>query len=183
MSDELGDEGNEQLQPASPVFDSQRPVQPAEATVPPTASSSNKLLDAASIEGVQPEQFRSTRNALVVSAAIVGAGVISLLATISHGWEQVIRPVAIATSATLFGLVPPLLISKMMRNVAAKQLLVVAWRLGIMLLALLLATRFLDEERKWYLNTLLACYFVALPLESWLLIVDARRPLKNDSSL
>jgi hypothetical protein len=125
---------------------------------------------------------RPLRNALIVSLAIMATGTVSLLATISHGWEQVFRPVATATGVTLFGLVPPLLMSKMMQNAAAKQLLVVAWRLGIMLPALVLATRFLEEERKWYLNSLLACYFVALPLESWLLIVDAKRPLKNDSS-
>jgi len=134
-------------------------------------------------ESAQLERTRSIRNAVIVSLAIGVVGGLSLAATISHGWEQVFRPVATATCATLFGLVTPLLISKMMRNAAAKQLLVVAWRLGIMLPALFLATRFFEEERKWYLNTLLACYFVALPLESWLLIVDARRPLKDDPSL
>ncbi len=142
-----------------------------------------KLDDPLPTENDPLERPSAMRNAIIVSLAIGVAGASSLLATISHGWEQVARPVAAATCVTLFGLVPPLLISKMMRNAAAKQLLVVAWRLGIMLPALFLATRFFEEERKWYLNTLLACYFVALPLESWLLIVDARRPLKDDPSL
>ena len=123
-------------------------------------------------------RYRLTRPAVltvILSLAIIIAGVLASAATISHGASISLRPAILAIGVTLFGILPPLQLSRLIANPAGKQLSVVAWRLAIMLPALAIGSHFVAEERKCYLNTLLACYFVALPLESGLLIVDAKQ--------
>ncbi len=119
--------------------------------------------------------LKLSRNVLLLTAAVGLATWAARLATISHGYTASQNPFVLAALVTLFGTVPPLLLAGLLRNGAANQLLVVAWRLAIMLPALALATRLEGDERKCYLIALMACYFVSLPLESWLLIRDARR--------
>ncbi len=106
---------------------------------------------------------------------------LSYLATISHGLAATANPPMIAALVTLMGTLPPLFFGRLLSNSAANQLAIVAWRIGIMLPAVAIAWRFDGDERKCYLIALLACYFVSLPLESWLLIRDVRRRQATDS--
>lgn len=115
------------------------------------------------------------RNSLLIVAAVAIAATISYLATISHGISSRPQTALIAALVTLLGTLPPLHFGRLLSNSAANQLAVVAWRMGIMLPAVAMALRFENEERKCFLIALLACYFVSLLLESWLLIRDVRR--------
>ena len=115
------------------------------------------------------------KTALILGSAITLAGVLSYLATISHGYVSTALPAFLAVAATMMGSLPPLLFGRLLANGAGSQLAVVAWRLAVMLPALAIAPRLPGDERNCYLISLLACYFVALPLESWLLIRDVRR--------
>lgn len=115
------------------------------------------------------------KNALVVALLIVLAAWISYRATISHGFVARSQPAVIAALVTLFATLPPLYFARLLPNGAANQLAIIAWRIAIMLPALAIAARYTADERKCYLIALLACYFVSLPLESWLLIRDVRR--------
>ncbi len=121
------------------------------------------------------------RNALIISVLVTAAAWISYLATISHGFSPHPKPAVVAALVTLMGTLPPLFFGRLLSNGAANQLAVVAWRIGIMLPAIAIAARYAGEERKCYLIALLACYFVSLPLESWLLIRDVRRKQVTDS--
>ena len=112
-----------------------------------------------------------TRNALLLLFAVVLVASISYIATISHADSP--RPTIMAGAITLFGVIPPLYLGQALPNAAARQLAVVAWRMAIMLPSVIVATRFEDHERNCFLTALLACYFVALVLESWLLIRGA----------
>ena len=116
------------------------------------------------------------RNVCLITLLVCLAGGLSYLATISHGTSHAAAPAAMATAATLFGILPPLCFGRLLPNGAANQLAVVAWRLAIMLPALAIAWRFDGAQRNCFLMTLMACYFVGLPLESWLLIRDVRQP-------
>ncbi len=114
-------------------------------------------------------------NSLLIVAAVTIVALLSYLATISHGITASPQPAIIAALVTLMGSLPPLHFGRLLRNGAANQLAVVAWRMGIMLPAVALAMRYDNGQRKCYLIALLACYFVSLLLESWLLIRDVRR--------
>lgn len=115
------------------------------------------------------------KNALVITLLIVAVAWVSYRATIRHGVDPNPKPAAVAALVTLFATLPPLYFTRLLSNGAANQLAVVAWRIAIMLPALAIAGRFAGDERKCYLIALLACYFVSLPLESWILIRDVRR--------
>ncbi|MCC7333670.1 MAG: hypothetical protein IT422_01150 [Pirellulaceae bacterium] len=115
------------------------------------------------------------RNSLVITLLIVAAAWISYRATISHDANSNPKPAVVAALVTLFATLPPLYFRRLLSNGAANQLAVVAWRMAIMLPALAIAARYSGDERKCYLIALLACYFVSLPLESWILIRDVRR--------
>ncbi len=107
--------------------------------------------------------------------AISTAGGLTLLATFSRvGWLG-LNPTLIAIGVTLLGCLPPLSFSSLFSNGAANQLAVVAWRLGVLIPSLALAQSWEGAERNCFLGVLLACYFVALPLESWLLIREIKR--------
>lgn len=121
------------------------------------------------------------KHALLISLMVAATAGLSYLATISHGVSTSSRPAIVAALVTLFGTLPPLMFASWFSNGAANQLAVIAWRFAIMLPALAIAFRYVDGERKCYLIALLACYFVALPLESWLLIRDVRRKQANSS--
>lgn len=115
------------------------------------------------------------RKTALILGAVAMAAALSSLATISHGLPFSPRAAGAAVTATLLASLPPLGFGRWLSNGAAKQLAVVSWRLAVVLPALGAAWRFEDTERKCYLVTLLVCYFVALPLESWLLIREARQ--------
>lgn len=120
-------------------------------------------------------------NTIAVTAAVLGAAYASTLATISHGTSASSRPAYLAALIVLLAVIPPLHFGRLNINAAAKQLLVVAWRLAILLPSAALAAKMDGEARKCFLVALLACYFISLPLESWLLIRDVRRQQDSES--
>ncbi|MEZ6138265.1 MAG: hypothetical protein R3C53_25560 [Pirellulaceae bacterium] len=111
----------------------------------------------------------------LITLAVLLAASFGYVATISHAGQISLRPAAMAVAATLFGALPPLAFGSVLSNAAARQLAVVAWRMAIMLPALFIMNKFDGMERICFIRCLLACYFVALLLESGLLIRDARR--------
>ncbi len=118
--------------------------------------------------------------ALLIALAICLSAWISYRATIGHGIAVSPQTAQVAALVTLFATLPPLFFTRLLPNGATNQFAVMAWRMGIMFPALTIVTRFEGDERKYYLIALMACYFVALPLESWLLIRDVRRKQKTD---
>lgn len=115
------------------------------------------------------------KNALLIALLIALAAALSYRATISHGISAGPKPTVVAALVALMATIPPLYFTRLLSNGATNQLAVVAWRMAIMLPALAIAVRYTADERKCYLISLLACYFISLPLESWLLIRDVRR--------
>jgi hypothetical protein len=67
---------------------------------------------------------------------------------------------------TLVGFMPPNSISRLISNGVARQLFYVVWHFALLLPAVILLTVWEGSERKCFVHALLACYFVALPLES-----------------
>jgi hypothetical protein len=140
------------------------------------------------IRALQPRPLiQSLNQSLILGLAVTSAALVTSLATISHGTPPSSKSTVAATVIVLLASVPPLWFahlkptSPLRLNGAARQLAVIGWRLGILLPSLALAFRFHEAERKCYLIALLACYFVALPLESWLLIQDVKRSTRLDT--
>lgn len=117
----------------------------------------------------------SIGNAIALSIAITCTGGICYVATFSHAGTDLANPVVVATMVTLVGSLPPLWLGRLISNGPASQLAVIGWRLAVMLPSLAMLGFWEGGERNCFLITLLACYFVALPLESWLLIQDVKR--------
>lgn len=115
------------------------------------------------------------KNSLLITLLIALAAWISYGATINRGVNSEFKPAAVAALVTMLATLPPLYFTRLLPNGAANQLAIVAWRIAIMLPALAIAVRYTEDERKCYLIALLACYFISLPLESWILIRDVRR--------
>jgi len=120
---------------------------------------------------------RSTRilDTVILVAAIALAAVVINLATFSHVTPQNPKPALVATLCTVLGCVPGIWLGTLLSNGAATQLAAVAWRLATLLPCIALSRMWIEDERNCYLMTLMACYFVALPLESWLQIRDVKR--------
>lgn len=119
--------------------------------------------------------MHSLRSLVMLTVAITLVGVICLVATFSHAASNPLWPVVMATAATCSGVVPPLWIAARIKDGPSKQLAIIGSRLLIMLPTIMLSGLWHGAERKCFLTTLLACYFIALPLESWLLIREVRR--------
>lgn len=86
-----------------------------------------------------------------------------------------IRMVAIAWLMVLAALIPPLWFEFLIGPSVAGPLAVVLWRLGVLIPAIMFTTHQIDPARKCCQVTILACYLVSLPLESWLLIRQTRQ--------
>ena len=114
-------------------------------------------------------------NLALLSVAIAAAGVASAIATFNHGYHAAWWPSLVATVGTWLGVAPGLWVAGRVSNGPAKQLAIVVWRLMILLPCLVIGNTWDGDARKCFFITLLACYFVGLPLESWLLIRDVRR--------
>lgn len=112
---------------------------------------------------------RVPKSILLVTAISAAAG-LAYVATLSRVGSVGATPAWVALAVTLMGCLPPLGFSSLFTNGAACQLAVVAWRLAALLPSLALLGYWEGAERNCFLICLLACYFVALPLESWLLI-------------
>ncbi|MFK7737593.1 MAG: hypothetical protein AB8B50_16275 [Pirellulaceae bacterium] len=117
------------------------------------------------------------RKALLLGLVIVATGTLAYLlnvATFSRAPGLGIRTAIIATAITLFGTVPPLLFSQRLSLGIATPLALFAWRFGMLLPAALMLKRLEGPERNCFVIVLLACYFVALVLESGLFIRGIR---------
>lgn len=114
------------------------------------------------------------REALLLPLSIALAATAVRLATFSHASPVDVWPTLAAAGAVALSCVPGPYFRAVFSNGAARQLAAVAWRLLTMLVAFGLAGWWEGAARNCYLTTLLACYFVALPLESWLLIRQCR---------
>ncbi len=123
----------------------------------------------------RPHRLSSLRISAVLAVAIGVTAVIVYLATFSHA-PAIARPYfMLAAMWTATASIAPIWLESLIFNGGTFQLAVITWRLMTMLGAFVIATVFPSELRKYFLTTLMACYFVALPLESWLL---ARRASK-----
>ena len=85
------------------------------------------------------------------------------------------RSVALATTMATVAFIPPLWIEVLMGPSVAGPIAVVLWRMAVLLPALLLTANQIEPARKCCQATLVACYLVSLPLESWLLIRQTRQ--------
>ncbi len=128
-------------------------------------------------QGAKPTGWwsRLLQKQVVLCAAIAVTGGLVQLATISHNWSQSRIMAVVAMAWVAMATVVPTSFKSAINNGAAFQLLVVGWRLGAMLPALYFASFLVGDARNCFLVTLMPCYFVALPLESWLLAREARQ--------
>jgi hypothetical protein len=110
------------------------------------------------------------RDMLILSAVLVAVAALCRLATFNHAPQPSAWPTCVALAAVWLSCLPGLSFHLVFSNGAARQLGAITWRLLTMLLALGMAGTWEMPARNYYLTTLLACYFVSLPLESWLLI-------------
>ncbi len=102
-------------------------------------------------------------------------GLLCNIATFSHGSSFPSRVVVLATMFTLGGCIPPLSFPTLLSHSPASHIAVTLWRLGLLLPAVITLGNLDGAERKYFLVALLACYLVALPVESWLLIHQVNR--------
>jgi len=109
---------------------------------------------------------------LLVVIVLVGIASHALIRTAEN-----FNGAALSLVAGMFALmacVPPLWIARFFSNGAVAQLAVTVWRLGILLPAVLWSMQQTAAARNYFCIALLACYFAALPLESWLLARQIR---------
>lgn len=85
------------------------------------------------------------------------------------------QTVVLAALMAIFALIPPLWLEVLIGPSVAGPLAVVLWRLGVLIPAIMFTTHQIDPARKCCQVTILACYLVSLPLESWLLIRQTRQ--------
>ncbi len=113
---------------------------------------------------------------LLLVISILLAGAVVGLATFSHVGRAAIVPTGAGVVLTLIGIIPGLWLSRLITHGPTKQLVLVGMRLSILLPAWLLQARWEGAERNCFIASLLACYFVALPLESLLSIGELKTP-------
>ncbi len=107
---------------------------------------------------------------LLVATSAITFFVMSRL-RMSCDWQSV----ALATLSVAVAVVPPLWIETVLGPMVAAPIAGVLWRLGVLLPVVVLSTYKLEAARNCVQVTLLVCYFVTLPLESWLLIRQTRQ--------
>ncbi|MGN6547732.1 MAG: hypothetical protein ACTHK7_21970 [Aureliella sp.] len=110
----------------------------------------------------------------LLAGAILAVGCLTLIGYRMTGRACDRTSVAVATLMVEMAMVPPLWIEFWIGRVVAAPVVTVMWRLGILLPAALWSTHQLEPARNCVQVTLLACYLMALPLESWLLIRQPR---------
>lgn len=122
------------------------------------------------VKRMQPLQI-----SLILIGAISGAAAVVYVATFGHAPPSAARLCAGAGAWTIAATIAPIWLESLIFNGATFQLAVITWRLMTMLGAVLIAQTFPAEARNCFLTTLMACYFIALPLESWLLARNASK--------
>ncbi len=117
------------------------------------------------LAGISP--LRAT---CVLTGFLAMVGLVSFYLMKQRGMQADPQSVAIATLAVAAGLVPPLWFERLAPLKVAGPLATVMWRLGILLPVIAITTQLAEPVRNCMQGTLLACYLMTLPLESWLLI-------------
>lgn len=117
--------------------------------------------------------------ALLVDSSLLVVAIVCVAGLTALGFRITKKPlvessVAIATLVVVVAMVPPLWIEFWMGRAVAAPLATVVWRLGILLPSALWSTYQMEPARNCAQVTLLACYLMTLPLESWLLIRQPR---------
>ncbi len=110
---------------------------------------------------------------VVILAIVATAGAVTCI-QVWMGSVCEWQSVAYATFSVLLAMVPPLWIENRMGKSAAGPLATVAWRMGILIPAVVLSWNKVEPARNCIQVTMLACYLISLPLESWLLIRQSR---------
>jgi hypothetical protein len=123
---------------------------------------------------------RRTSRALLIDSSLLASAILAVACLTVFGFRMTeqacdIASVATATLCVGVAMVPPLWIDFWMGRSVAAPLATVVWRLGILLPAALWSTYQLEPARNCVQVTLLACYLMTLPLESWLLIRQPRQ--------
>ncbi|GIW97498.1 MAG: hypothetical protein KatS3mg111_0831 [Pirellulaceae bacterium] len=115
--------------------------------------------------------------AIAATLTLVQTSVIATyqVATIGHRWPGWWSPAVIAWAVMTISMLPPLGILPRIHAAPAAYLLIPTWRMLVLLGAVLIADWWPGEPRNHFFALLMACYFVVLPLESWLLIRQIRR--------
>lgn len=111
---------------------------------------------------------------------MVGLG--SFFAMKQRGMAVDLQSVALATLAVAVALVPPLWFEYFARLKVAGPLATVMWRLGVLLPVIAYTTQQTEPVRNCMQGTLLACYLMTLPLESWLLIRQSSSSRQPEST-
>jgi predicted permease len=107
---------------------------------------------------------------LIVVASGLAAVLGARLATYGRSWDGIWQIVWIAWLATLFAVIPSVLLRNLILAERIRHLASIAWRFPFALATTLIIGRFEGEQRKWFLASLVTCYLVSLTLESWLQI-------------
>ncbi|MFN3190522.1 MAG: hypothetical protein ACE361_08365 [Aureliella sp.] len=122
----------------------------------------------------------------ILTGCILIAGIVThfaCVATLSRDATENAQPAFYAVILSLFGSLPAFWLARMISLEIARPLVVTGWRFGMLLPAILLHRELEPVQRNYFIIALLACYFVALLLESWLLVRDTRaRPANSSSS-
>jgi len=117
----------------------------------------------------RPDRMSLLRLSLMLVSIIGATAATVYLATFSHAPTRAHPFYVLAAMWTVTATVAPIWLESLIFNGATFQLAVVTWRLMTMLGGFVIAGALPSEVRNYFLSTLMACYFVALPLESWLL--------------
>ena len=112
---------------------------------------------------------------LILVGAISCVAAVVYVATFGHAPPAAAMYCALAAVWTATAAIAPIWLESLIFNGATFQLAVITWRLMTMLGAFVIVQTFPAESRNCFLTTLMACYFIALPLESWLLARNATK--------
>ncbi len=116
---------------------------------------------------LKPQPVAGISALITAACALIGA--VIYIATFSRAPGGSPVPHIFGALVTLLMMLPPLWICRIKSNAWA-GLVPSLWRFGAFVPALVLMQMFEGAERKYYILTLLTCYFASLPLESRALI-------------
>lgn len=114
-------------------------------------------------------------NSAVLTGVITSCGAVVAIATFRHVDRFDALSIAFACVWCLGACVIPIWFKPLLRNGGTYQLAVITWRLLALLPAMAWGMAQTGASRNSFMTTLMACYFLTLPLESWLLVRDAQR--------
>lgn len=121
------------------------------------------------------DRLSPLRMSLILASTLACISGLVYVATFGHAPESAARMCAAGGAWTAVATIAPIWLESRIINGATFQLAVITWRLLTMLGAFIIVQTFPPDSRKYFLTTLMACYFIALPLESWLLARNATK--------